>query len=199
MDTLFSCFRRPTSNARPQEKPQQPYLQAGGFQNDIVYYKFLNTDRYDLDLRLIQVWVFDKDQVCVHASDNQFKAEYYIGKKIQDVNLQEDLFNTFHDIHKLALTGVESKRTIMINNNLVYLEARTLFYNEDVHDIYGTMLLFIPYANVRPVRHSEESKRPIRSSLDSNLPSQYASRANFQQADLQKRVSFDPASLSTPE
>lgn len=189
MDVLFSCFRK------PKTEEQSQYIQSSRIHNDIVYYKFLNTDRYDLELGKIQVWVFDKNQLCVHASDNQFKAEYYIGKRVQDVNLQEDMFNTFHDIHKLALTGVESKRTIMVNNNLVYLEARTLYYNEDVHDIYGTMLLFIPYANVNPVRCSEESKRPIRGSMDSNFPCVQASHTALPE-DIKQRLSLDTNKFS---
>jgi hypothetical protein len=133
------------------------FVAASGFHNDIVYYKFLNTDTYELDISKIQVWIFDKEQTCVHASDNEFKADFYIGKKLDDVLLREDVMYTFKDIHTLALSGIESKRTIMINNILAYIEGRTLYYNEDVNDVYGSMLVFIPYKNIASRKSSISS------------------------------------------
>lgn len=156
---LVSCIKP----SKPQPLQTKPVLQSNntksfiptaGFHNDIVFYKFLNTDRYELDTSLIQVWIFDKNRICIHATDNEFKAEYYIGKNMSQVILQEDIFNTFNDIHVLSLQGIESKRTVIYDTRLAYIEGRALYYNEDVHDIYGTMLIFIPYANVNPVRQT---------------------------------------------
>jgi hypothetical protein len=147
---MFSCFKK--------KQNKKNFMPVGGFNNDIVYYKFLNADTYALDLHKMQVWIFDKNKICIHASDNEFKAEFYIGKKLREVHVQEDVFNTFHEIHNIALTGVESKRTVMLANRLAYIEGRTMYYNEDVNDIYGTMLICIPYANVDPIRTSRDYK-----------------------------------------
>jgi hypothetical protein len=150
---MWSCFKpsrkEPSKRYSKDEKGKQ-FVPASGFHNDIVYYKFLNADTYELDVIKIQVWIFDKNQICVHASDNEFKADFYVGKHLSDVILKEDVLDTFKDIHTLALSGIESKRTVMINNLLAYIEGRTLYYNEDINDVYGSMLVFIPYKNVIP-------------------------------------------------
>ena len=160
------CFKK--AKVEKQKIPAKDYAKnnnyvpSSGFHNDIVYYKFLNTDTYELNVPKIQVWIFDKASKCVHSSDNEFKADYYVGKSLSDIVLKEDVLDTFKDIHTLAQTGVESKRTVIINNMLAYIEGRTLYYNEDISDVYGSMLLLIPYKNVVP------------SNIRSNTSSSYA-------------------------
>jgi hypothetical protein len=155
---MWCCFRpKVVENGNiknfSKEERENHIPTAGGFHNDIVYYKFLNADTYELDIVKIQVWIFDKNQICVHASDNEYKADFYVGKNLSDVILKEDVLDTFKDIHTLALSSIESKRTVMINNTLAYIEGRTLYYNEDINDVYGSMLVFIPYKNVVPTQN----------------------------------------------
>jgi hypothetical protein len=155
---MWCCFRPKETeeyNAPSKEKKEQRIPTAGGFHNDIIYYKFLNADTYELDITKMQIWVFDKRQVCVHASDNEYKADYYVGKNLANIVLREDVLDTFKDIHTLALSSIESKRTVMINNTLAYIEGRTLYYNEDINDVYGSMLVFIPYKNILPTGNRE--------------------------------------------
>ena len=172
------------SDDEKNDKHKNKFVPTSGFHNDIVFYKFLNTDKYELDTAHIQVWVFDKNRKCIHASDNEFDASFYIGKSMDNINLQEDVYSIFKDIHVMSLNGIESKRTVMFNDRLAYVEGRALFYNEDVNDIYATMLIFIPYQNVSVVRSSAEKRiasmdvaqakpkeKPVlkRSNSDSNL------------------------------
>jgi hypothetical protein len=159
---MFSCFtgnkkksgqkvvtvgskRKPGISAGNESKQ---FFPTAGFHNDIVYYKFLNTDTYELDVSKIQVWMYDKSLTCIHATDNEFRADYYVGKHINEVSMKEDVQESFKDIHVLAQDGIESKRTVLINNRLAYIECRTLYYNEDVNDVYGSMMIIIPYKNV---------------------------------------------------
>lgn len=155
---MGSCCSTGTDENKPYKETKSNFIPAGGFHNDIVYYKFLNTDRYELHMTHLQVWIFDKNKTCIHATDNKFKAEHYVGKQLNEINSEQDIFDTFVDIHELALSGIESKRTVMYNNQLAYIECRTLYYNEDINDIYGTMLLYIPYTNVHAVRASGDGR-----------------------------------------
>lgn len=154
---MFACFGKTPRS--PKRKPKVKTIQSANnaFQSDRVLFRFLNIDTYELNVQHLQIWVFDKDQLCVHATDNEFKSDYYLGKHLNDVILQEDVMETFKDIHTLALNGIESKRTVMINSKLVYIEGRTLYYNEDINDVYASMLIFIPYKNAAPVSRGGNS------------------------------------------
>lgn len=142
---LFSCFNEPKTKI--MKKKQSLVLH-----NDTVFYKFLNAKNYELNVSKIQVWIFNKELKCVHASNNRNSADAYIQKHVDDIAFKEDVLRNFKNIIQLGLNGIESKRTIMLDNTLLYVEGRTLCYNEDLNDIYGSMLLFMPYKIIPETR-----------------------------------------------
>lgn len=159
---LFSCFKEPTTKI--MKKKQSLVLH-----NDTVFYKFLNAKNYELNVSKIQVWIFNKELKCVHASNNRNSADAYIQKHVDDIAFKEDVLRNFKNIIQLGLNGIESKRTIMLDNTLLYVEGRTLCYNEDLNDIYGSMLLFMPYKIIPEtrIRRRDESN-----SIETDIVSQ---------------------------
>jgi hypothetical protein len=49
--------------------------------------------------------------------------------------------------------NIEIKHTLLYRNELVYVETKTLYYTTEVKEIYGCMLILIPY------KPKEEYKR----------------------------------------
>ena len=141
---MFSCFSKSSKNENNKNVSRKT-LPSVAVHSDIVYFKFLNAETYELDVSKIQVFIFDKNSICVHASNNNEPAINYINKHIDNINLNEEASCNFNDLHKYALDGVETKRSIIINNELLYIEARSLYYNQDIHDIYASMLIMLPY------------------------------------------------------
>lgn len=157
---LSACFGRNTEKKHNTINTNKQ-IPAVALQSDIVYFKFLNAETYELDVSKIQIWVFNKKLYCVHGSDNERQAQSYLQKHIDDIHLKEDIFKNFKDIHSLALNGIETKRTVMINNSLVYIEGKALYYNEDINDIYASMVLYLPYRIVPAAPRSSSYERTL--------------------------------------
>jgi hypothetical protein len=155
--------------------------------NDTVFYKFLNARNYELNLSKIQVWIFNKELKCVHASNNKNIAETYIQKHVDEIAFKEDVLRNFKNIIQLGLKGIESKRTIMLDNTLLYIEGRTLCYNEDLTDIYGSMLLFMPYKIIPETRY----KKRTDSSIETDIVSSRESSKDGKHSHESKRTSLD--------
>ena len=139
---MFCCFfkERAKTNKSISDKK---------IDNTLVF-KFLNAQTYELDVSKLQLFVFDKHLKCIHTSYNNIVSNILSSEEFFRTNAQ---LLPYKKVINLALDGIETKKTVMENNTLMYFEGKTLYYNEDKNDIYACMLLFLPYKIV-PIRDS---------------------------------------------
>jgi hypothetical protein len=121
--------------------------------NSTPYYILYKNFSYELDMTRLQVWIYNKDYICVHgATDqhlNRHSLEKYLGKSVNEV-IQGDTFNSDNEWRELILNNsqiIESKRTTYINKNLVYVESKPLFYSSERNSLYAILFIIIPYAD----------------------------------------------------
>jgi hypothetical protein len=100
---------------------------------------------YELDLSRFQIWIFNKQNICIYSTnDNFFKEypiEYYIGKDIDSLDLYD--ISVWKWAINNALDFKRVKKTILYNGEVLYLEAKPLIYNDSF--IYGAIIILIPY------------------------------------------------------
>jgi hypothetical protein len=100
---------------------------------------------YELDISRFQIWIFNKQNICIYSTnDNFFKEypiEYYIGKDIDSLDLYD--ISIWKWAINNALNFRRVKKTIMYKGEVLYLEAKPLIYNDSF--VYGAIIILIPY------------------------------------------------------
>jgi hypothetical protein len=120
-----------------------------GYKEDdaqLVKYKKIKHTIYELNMDRIEIWVFDKDLKCIHGThkdENKYGLEYYLGRHIDE--LEDVMCLKLKIIVMNSLRMKDMRSTMEINEELVYIETRTLYYNTKVKNVYGCMIIIIPY------------------------------------------------------
>jgi hypothetical protein len=136
------------------ETPLIHNINVGIVQTDTIYYNVQGISDKKLDIKRLQIWVFDKDHRIIHTTaDPQFDKETYnkLDNTINnnfEITLEENNVankDTWKHIVNDAFRKIETKRTTLVNNTLMYIESKPLYYGDNFNDIYGVLLILIPY------------------------------------------------------
>lgn len=139
-------------------KPKVLYDKSMRFQPSVVYEDNLletnfittfNNVKCELDLTRIQVWFYDKDYTCVHGSTDKYinkrSLQSYIGNNLKNTR-KSDV--EWKQLVKTNPKTVNSKKTIILNDNLIYVESSPMYEDDDMTNYYGLLLIVIPYHDV---------------------------------------------------
>jgi hypothetical protein len=147
---MFSCcFRKPTVQVQPKLRKSQE-IATVDTNDDIIYMRLYDQEAYELDMQRVQTWVFDKNMVCTHGKDAEHRS--YVDQPMSQLPLADKLGFWEHVVDD-GFNNIEIKHTLLYRNELVYVETKTLYYTTEVKEIYGCMLILIPY------KPKEEYKR----------------------------------------
>lgn len=132
-----------------------------------------NMNRYlqnmELDMHHFQVWMFDSDLICIHASYdpmlNRYPLEYYIGEELKNLDFYDQ--SVWKRVVQNALNSVETKMTSVYNDQLVYIEAKPLMYKVEMDAMYGIIVIIIPYT--KDGLSGDVMVDPVKSSLESEV------------------------------
>jgi hypothetical protein len=124
-------------------------------QTDVIYYNMYGNQDYKLDMKRLQIWTFDENKRVIHGtedpasiSSNSFRLQDCLNKTISEIvtdNIDNEYVKLWEDIIGCAYKLIETKRTTIINDDLIYVDCRPLCTGDTIDYLYGVLLIIIPY------------------------------------------------------
>jgi hypothetical protein len=124
-------------------------------QTDVIYYNMYGMNDYKLDMKRMQIWAFDENKKVIHGTEdpislspNSFKLQDCLNKTFDEIvsdNSKNEYITLWKDVIDSAYKLIETKRTTIINDALVYVECRPLCTGDTIDYLYGVLLIIIPY------------------------------------------------------
>ena len=152
MSRLFCCISQSQTNSKAPRISQE--ITTVDTRQDMVYMRIYETHKYELDMKLVKTWMFDTKLTCLFGKDETDTV--YAGKSLMDMPMFEN-YIYWENILCSTLDDHATKQTIIFKNEMVYVETKPLYYSTDITEIYGVMLIIIPY---RPKKEFQQ-KRPV--------------------------------------
>jgi hypothetical protein len=117
-------------------------------ENELLLTRVHKSKQYELQIDKIDYWTFDNNLICVSGITDETKLVYplshYIGKSIYQFTDEENI-QFWIAIVKDTLKGKPSRHTLYIREQLSYVETKTIYHCKETNEIYGCLILIIPY------------------------------------------------------
>lgn len=124
----------------------QPGRSSISSNKSIVFFKMYEQEMYKLDISQMQLWIFDKNLVCLQSLHETTDSNY-VGKSLHEFSYKDHVELWGRLLSETLLDGVEIKHTVLHHNTLIYIETKPLDMVDSQGNkyVHGCMLIVIPY------------------------------------------------------
>ncbi len=146
---FFNC-RKAKGDGHDTKELHTPYQNDTNIRIESIstFFNFAtNVSDYKLDVGHTQCWIFDTNSNCVYSTVDD--STNIVKKHIMELKPYIDDVDIWNKIISEALDLHETKKTILSKNRMIYLEAKPLFYNNKQEEIYGVIIVFVPYCVIQ--------------------------------------------------
>jgi hypothetical protein len=129
--------------------------------DELTLTRIHNSHQFELQMDKTQFWTFNKECICVNRiadlSTLKYPLSHYIGNSLYNFT-DEDNFEFWRSIIVDAINGTPTKHTILVGDKLSYIETKVIYHCKETNEIYGCLVLSIPYVSKYSIKREKSDK-----------------------------------------